>query len=393
MKVVMLCKWTTDILSGGVAVHVTNLVKKLSKINDLDLTVISFGETSEVLYEGKTKIVLIKARKIYYLFPFLALIKLSREVSKVKPDLLHLQGGNFSPYLLHVLFFSKLKSVITFHSYPTKELVAHGRLKPNSLKYKLLRWLESYTLKKVDLFISVGLRLKELIIEEYGNNIENKFFFIPNGINMDEFDSKIDKNLSRSKLNISNEEYIIFHAKSFVQNNGQEYLIKAFPEILKKIPNSKLLLAGEGPKKSELIKFSEKLGISNRVKFLGNINHEKIPSYLAACDIVVIPSVSIGELEETSCILLLEAMAMKKPVIASDIGGLKESIVNGKNGILIPDKDSNEIVNNVLLLFNNSSLYQKLSENAFNYVKNERKWSKIASYTMDVYKILHFEIE
>lgn len=388
MKVVMLCKWTTDILSGGVAVHVTNLVKELSNIKDLDLTVISFGETSEILYEGKTKIVLIKAHKIYYLIPFLAIIKLALEVKKINPDIIHVQGSNISPYLFYMLFARGYKKIVTYHSYPSRELVGQGQLKVNSWKYRFLRFIERYTAKKTDYNITVDTRLKKWIIEEFGSKLKHKIAVILNGVDIDLFDFKINHLIKKSELNIKKEALVIFHAKAFVPKNGQEYLIKAMPKISSEFSDIILILAGDGPLKDNMIKLSEELGVSSKIRFEGNIPNEQIPSYMAAADLVVVPSIHINGLEEASSILLVEAMAMKKTVIATGIGGLKETIINNINGILVPDKDQEAIARNVLKILNDPYLSKELGENAFEYVKNERTWSKIALETFDIYKKL-----
>ncbi|MEN6554073.1 MAG: glycosyltransferase family 4 protein [Methanobacterium sp.] len=388
MKVVMLCKWSTDVLSGGVAVHVTNLVKELSKIEDLNLSVISFGESSEVLYEGNTKIILIKAHKIYYLIPFLAIIKLALEVRKIKPDIIHVQGSNISPYLFYMLIVRGYKKIVTYHSYPSRELVGQGRLKVNSLKYRFLRFIESYTAKKTDYNITVDTRLKKWIIEKFGSQLKLKITVILNGADIDRFDYKIDHMIKKSEINLEKKTLVIFHAKAFVPKNGQEYLIRAMPEISRQIPNAILVLAGDGPLKQKMIELSDNLGVLEKIRFEGDIPNENIPNYMAAADLVVVPSVHINDLEEASSILLVEAMAMKKPVIATGIGGLKESIVEGMNGILIPDKDPAAIARAVCDVLNDPILADKLGENAFKYVKKERTWQKIALETFQVYKKL-----
>ena len=82
----------------------------------------------------------------------------------------------------------------------------------------------------------------------------------------------------------------------------------------------------------------KKLNISKNVIFLGDVPNDKISIFMNFSDLVVIQSVSIGETEESACILALEAMSMKKPVVATNWGGLKDSIVNGKNGLLINER-------------------------------------------------------
>ncbi|MDP1552318.1 MAG: glycosyltransferase family 4 protein, partial [Methanobacteriaceae archaeon] len=327
---------------------------------------------------------IIKAHKIYYYIPFLAIIKLDLELRKVKPGIIHVQGSNVSPYLFYALLLKRYKKIVTYHSYPSRELVAHGRLKENSVKYTFLRLFEKFTFSKSDRIITVTKSLKNWLSEDFDS--EDKIFTIPNGVNTIKFDYKIDNNYIMNKLNLSNDEYIIFHAKAFVPNNGQEYIIKAMPEILRHYKNVKLILAGDGPTKSKLVELSKKLKIFNNVLFLGEVPHEEIPQLMSASNVVVVPSVQMNGFEEGSSIFSLEAMAMKKPVIASNVGGFKDSIVNGKNGLLIPDKNSDAIAHNILKLIKDPIFADKLAENALNYVKNERNWSKIAKDTLKIYE-------
>lgn len=330
---------------------------------------------------------MIKAYKIYYLLPFLAIIKLAFEVRKIKPDIIHVQGSNVSPYLFYTLLVRGYKKIITYHSYPSRERLAHGSLKINSLKYKLFRLLERFTFNKFDIIITVTQRLKNWLNDDFDSS-GNKIFTIPNGVDTSSFNYDIDNKNLRNKLNLLKEEYLIFHAKSFVPNNGQEYLIKAMPKIVSANPNVKLILAGDGPMKSKLIELSKNLKIANNILFLGNIPHKEIPSIISASNVIIIPSVQINGFEEGSSIFSLEAMAMKKPIIASNIGGFRDSIIDGENGLLVPDKDSNAIAKNVLTLLQNPTLAEKLGENALVYVNKERTWSKIAQDTLDKYKLL-----
>lgn len=391
MKVIMLCKYPIDSLTGGVAVHTVNLVKELGKIKDLDLHVISFSNKSEVKFEGRSTIILINARKIYHYFPFLALIRLFLEIRKIEPDILHIQGSNLSPYLIYSLFLAKnTKKIVTIHSYPKRELVINNKIKKNSVRYKFIDWMEKYTLKKIDYFITVDTRLKNWIVEgmdeTLGKNKSDNVSVILNGVNLDEFDYNLNMTFLKNKLKISKNDNVIFNAKAFVPKNGQEYLIKSIPYIISKKPNIKLILAGDGSNKENLIKLSKNLKVSDNILFVGDIPNNEIPSYMALSDVIVVPSIHVNGLEEASSILLVEAMSMKKPVIATDIGGLKESIINRKTGILVPDKNPEKIAFSVLELFNDPSFADYLAENAYLYVKKGRSWSKVAEKTFNIYK-------
>lgn len=385
MKVLMLGRWP-NFINGGVSVHTVNLFNELSKFSEVEITFISFGEKKKIIKKGRSKVILLKERKIYHFLPFLALFKLSYEIRKISPEIIHLQGFNISPYLFYTLFSTKVKKIITCHGISSKEHVAQNRLKSTSISYKLMRWIEKIEIEKADAIICVGSKLRELIINDYNVNKKQNIYFIPNGVDINKFNFQSNKKIARDKLNILSGDMVVFHAKSFVHNNGQKYLIEAFDRLLKVLPSSKLILVGEGPLKTDLINLSRKLQISDKIFFLGNVKNELIPSLMAASDFVVIPSISINELEETSCILALEAMAMKKPIIATKVGGLPDSITDGYNGLLVPDKDSNKIYKGIVKLCENPHLSSELGNNGYYYVKNERKWSKIALDTLKVYK-------
>lgn len=113
------------------------------------------------------------------------------------------------------------------------------------------------------------------------------------------------------------------------EQKGHRYLFPAIAEV----PNAHFALAGEGPERDALETLARSLGISSRVSFLGH--RDDMPELLAAADVVVLPS-----LYEGLPVSLLEAMAARKPVIATRIGGTDELVVSGHNGILVEPKDS-----------------------------------------------------
>lgn len=391
MKVVMLGNYPTENISGGVAVHTINLINSIGEIDDenFDFHMISFGNKSTTFNKGNVKITLMKVYRIYYLIPIFAIFKLAWVVRKVRPDIIHIQGSNISPYLIYTLFFNsrKIKKVITLHSYPTRELIAHGKLDPHSLRFVLLKWLEKKSAYKSDLLIAVDTRLKDWIIEEFGEDTAEKVIVMLNGVDLNLF-KPIKTSDVRSAFGLSLEDFIIFHAKAFVAKNGQKYLINAMPEVIQKIPNAKLILAGDGPMKDELVALVKKLKVVEHVVFVGNLPNNSIPNYIGASDIICIPSTHVEGLEEASSIFLVEAMAMGKPCIATNIGGLAESINSEENGILVPDKNSNAIANAIIELYNNPELAYKIGKNGRIYVEKERTWNTITKKMIELYSTL-----
>jgi glycosyltransferase involved in cell wall biosynthesis len=167
---------------------------------------------------------------------------------------------------------------------------------------------------------------------------------------------------------------ILFTARRLVEKNGLEYLIKAIPTIAEK-HDVHLLIAGDGPHKPQLQRLVEKLGLRQNISFIGLIPHQILPSYIARSDIVIIPS-----LMESSSLFLIEAMACKKVVVASNVGGIPE-VLNRKCGLLVRPMDKLALSEAILNLLSSDILKDELAENAFQSVANSLTWDKIGRLT------------
>jgi glycosyltransferase involved in cell wall biosynthesis len=109
---------------------------------------------------------------------------------------------------------------------------------------------------------------------------------------------------------------------------GHRFLLEA----ARLVPEATFVLAGEGPERAALEAQALGLGVADHVCFMGH--QADVPSLLASCDVVVLPS-----LAESSSLTLLEAMAARKPVIATRVGGIPEIVEDGQTGLLVPPSD------------------------------------------------------
>jgi glycosyltransferase involved in cell wall biosynthesis len=109
--------------------------------------------------------------------------------------------------------------------------------------------------------------------------------------------------------------------------------------------------------------------------------HKKIGKWLSACDILVLPSYNEGLPNA-----VVEAMACRRPVIATQVGGIPEIIVNNKNGILVPLKDVQELYSKIMLLCKNNKMAEELGNAGYNTVIEKFSWDKSAKQITDIYK-------
>lgn len=171
---------------------------------------------------------------------------------------------------------------------------------------------------------------------------------------------------------------ILFTARRLVEKNGLEYLIKAMPKIVEKY-DAHLLIAGDGPHKPQLQRLAETLGLRKNILFIGLVPHQKLPPYIVRSDIAIIPS-----LMESSSLFLIESMACKKAVVASNVGGIPE-VLNRNCGVLVKPMDESALSTALLYLLSNDAVKNELAENAFQAVTNALTWDNAGRLTEFAY--------
>ncbi|MDZ7765243.1 MAG: glycosyltransferase [Melioribacteraceae bacterium] len=138
---------------------------------------------------------------------------------------------------------------------------------------------------------------------------------------------------------------------SLVERKGCEYLLRAFQMLREKYSNIKLIIAGGGELLNPLRELSHDLGIDDSVEFKGRVSHTEMLKLMNNCSIFVLPS-----WDEAFGVVYLEAMSLKKPVIATLNEGITDIIVDGENGFLVKKKDVNSLVNKLTKLIEDEDL-------------------------------------
>jgi glycogen(starch) synthase len=143
-----------------------------------------------------------------------------------------------------------------------------------------------------------------------------------------------------------------------VDDKGFDIAIKAMPRIIETAPKVRLIIAGDGPAKSELMDMSNALALSDVVKFPGWVNPARVPDLINKATIVIVPS----RWREAFGLVALQAAQMGRPVIATRVGGLPEVVLDNETGMLIAGEDHTALSNAVLELLNNPVKACKLGE-------------------------------
>lgn len=178
--------------------------------------------------------------------------------------------------------------------------------------------------------------------------------YLPNGVDLNRLNLELDGGWVRSKLGIRKRP-IVLTVRALVPKNGVEYLIMSALEVWKRHPEVVFIIVGEGPLRLALEKLVDDMGLSQNVIFIRKASYDDLPYYYSACDVFVIPSII-----EAFGLVTVEAMACGKPVVGTSVGGIPDTIEDGKNGFLVPPRDPQSLAEKILLLLENSTLGKEM---------------------------------
>lgn len=202
-----------------------------------------------------------------------------------------------------------------------------------------------------DVIITTGEDIRKNMININKFN-PDKIFSIPTGVDLERF------NPEKVKPAFNTSEFTVGTIGVLRSWKGHVYLLEAIPLILNHIPNIKFYIVGDGPQRENIKNHIKKLNIEKWVIMTGH--REDVPEILASLDVVVHPSYANEGVPQA----VIQAMAMRKCVLASNIIGIREVIIDNETGLLIKPKNPQEIAEKILYIYKNRSVIQTLGENA-----------------------------
>ena len=324
-----------------------------------DVHIISMRETDYV-YESNVHVHVLRSSSTNKLSYFLLIRSIKKLVKAINPDILHshyatsygLYGRmcNFHPFVISVWGSD-------VYDFP----------KGNIVKELLLK----YILKGADKVCSTSYNMAEETQKYYDKEI----IITPFGVDIEKF---------KCNTPILNNSYITIGViKGLEKVYGLNYLIEGFSEFIHEYRGTKelrLLIVGDGTQRLELETLVKKFDINSKVTFTGQIDNEKVPDYINKMDIVCLPSLS-----ESFGVSAVEACACGRPIIATQVGGLKEIIVDNYNGFVIQQKSSEDIKLKLMKIIENERDMIAFSKNARKLVMQKYNWFDNAKIMDDIY--------
>jgi phosphatidylinositol alpha-mannosyltransferase len=261
------------------------------------------------------------------------------------------------PYM--VLLNSKAVNVATFHAF-----------RATNPWYTAFKPYMSFVLSRLDGRIAVS----EPALEFVSQYFEGPYDIIPNGIDIERF-----RNAEPMPWANDGTPRILFVGRFNEPRKGFKYLLRAMPLVRQQFPEARLVVIGSG-KPAKFAKLMEEHEVTG-VEFVGTVHRDELPRYYASCDTFCAPSTS----RESFGIVLLEAMAAGKPVVASDIPGYASVMTNRREGLLVPPKQPHLLALALVRLLADRELRGALAANGA-VTAARYAWPRIASQVLDAYE-------
>jgi PEP-CTERM/exosortase A-associated glycosyltransferase len=313
-----------------------------------------------------------------------ALTKRMREVVEVeKPDLLHAHSPVFNALAtLRVGRKLGIPVVYEIRSFWEEGAVANGTYRQNSWKYKLIRFIETWVCRKVDQVVVICNGLKNDLIER--GIPSKKINIVFNGVNLDDAKHCEPDAAYKKAWKLAGKK-VIGYIGSFARYEGLDLLTDAVACLTKTRSDTLLLLVGGGRMEAELKAQIKRLNLEEKVIMPGRIRPDRIPGVYALVDILAYPRHASRHTELVTPLKPLEAMAMSKALVASDIGGHRELIKNGHTGLLFPAGDAAALAEVLTDLLDNHDLRWKLERQGSTWVNQKHSWEKTSAIYSGVY--------
>ena len=353
---------------GGVVNHITALERQFSRMGH-EVKVIA--PASRIVPDFGERFIPIGRPRSIPVSGSIARITLSlRLASKIKEvlerenfDIVHLHEP-FMPMLCSaVLRFSKAANVCTFHACAGRPGYYFG--------WPVSAIMIRKRTPKLRKQIAVSLAAQTYHKKWVRGDSE----IIPNGIDLDLFTPDVQPftEYKDGKLNI------LFVGR-LESRKGLIYLLKAFHHLKKSVPDSRLIIVGPGERSREKYqRWVDSVDLED-VVFVGYASQQDLPRYYRTADIFCAPATG----RESFGIVLLEAMAMGKPIVATSIEGFRCVITNGVDGILVPPRNEKKLAESLIRLINNPEMRREMGENGFAKAQ-QYSWEKIAHRILECY--------
>ena len=314
---------------------------------------------------------------------------------EIRPDIIHAH----SPVLVGLPALRVAKRLGLGFVYEIRDLwenasVDRGRFAAGSPMYRVARRLESHVLSRADAVVTICDLLKAELEPRTGR--PGNVHVVANGVDAQAFAPQAADNQLKERWKLAGKE-VILYAGTFQPYEGLDLLVRAIGLIARNRPSAHLVIVGgsagfahgtgsASEEERELLAVVRETGVADHVTFTGRIPHAEVKAMYAMADVVAYPRRLTRTTALTTPLKPLEAMAMAKPVVVSDVAPMLELVRDGQTGVTFHAGDVLDLASKLAKLLRNAALRDQLGQGAREWVLRERQWTDLISRYQDVYQ-------
>ncbi len=249
---------------------------------------------------------------------------------------------------------------------------------------RLFGRVAGWVLKRAAVVTACGDHLRQAALDL--GAAPEQVHLIPWGADADRFHPHVSA-LSRSEFGLSADDKVLVSLGRLVPKKGFDILVRALPALLRTHRQVKLLIGGEGRQRDELAKLAAAHGVQRQVVLPGRISWHDVAAFLAIGDVFVLPSIvdAAGNVDGLPTVLL-EAMALSIPVVATKIGGVPMVIEHGVNGLLVPSGDVEQLGQAISSILADEALRARLGAAARSSVERDFNWAEVSRHMCSLFE-------
>jgi len=327
----------------------------IPKVNVIELTIDAFSMKSSFV------------QKIGF---FLNALEIRKLIKKIKPDITHIHSFDYIHPLMVALvniFLGKFPNLIV--STWGSDVVPNPPRTYFSKKDILSKWLLLSQAKEITATSQFLARCTSRLAPK-----KKEIRVVPFGVDCDFFSPR--KKIKSARITIG-------FVKHLLPKYGPEYIVRAMKIITEKYHDTKLIMAGIGTQDKGLKTLSRSLGVNHNIEFVGKVPHENVPDLLAKVDIFVMPSIYDSE---SFGVAAVESAAMEIPVVATQVGGVPEVVLDEKTGILVDPRNVQQLADAIIRLIESPELRREMGKNGREHVLENYSWEENAKLMESVYE-------
>ncbi|MGK6321147.1 TIGR04063 family PEP-CTERM/XrtA system glycosyltransferase [Sphingomonas sp. DT-204] len=304
--------------------------------------------------------------------------RIGEVIEDFRPDVLHAHSPVIDA-LAALKARRGLPLVYEIRAFWEDAAVGNGNGSEGSLRYRLTRALESWAVRRADAVAVICEGLRSDLVER--GIAADKIMVSPNGVDMTLFGAPVPPDMAlAAELGVGGAETIGFIG-SFYDYEGLDTLIAAMPALVAARPGLRLVLVGGGPEEEALRAQAAASPAAEAIRFVGRVPHREVERYYSLIDVLVYPRKAMRLTDLVTPLKPLEAMAQRRLVAASDVGGHRELIRDGDTGALFAAGDPAALAAAVAAMFADRAGWEARRERARAFVESERDWAaNVARY-------------